>query len=93
MRYCAVLIFLLGLAGCYADPYQNPYDWAITGAAQKNIAVMAADPSDLISGKSNPASNGAAASAAVDKALGGAAGTAAGLQTPPPQSSMSVGGS
>jgi type IV pilus biogenesis protein CpaD/CtpE len=90
-----VLLFSsLGLTGCYLDPYQNPNDWSMTGATGKNIAAQAANPSDLISGKSNPYSNGVAASAAVDKALGGAAGTAAGLQTTSGSTpALSIGGS
>jgi hypothetical protein len=88
------LVLSLGLTGCYLDPYQNPNDWSMTGASDKNIAAQAANPSDLISGKSNLYSNGVAASAAIDKALGGAAGTAAGLQTPSGSTpALSIGGS
>jgi type IV pilus biogenesis protein CpaD/CtpE len=66
----------------------------MTGALHKNIAIQAANPSDLISGQSVGASNGVAASAAIDKALGGPAGTAAGLQAPPPNTStMDITGS
>lgn len=78
---CFALSLLL--TGCYLDPYQNPNDWSMTGAAQKNAVLQVADPADLIAGKSDAYGNGVAASAGVDKALGGAAGTAAGLQTPP----------
>ena len=91
MKAWAILILLLGLTGCYADPFQNPNEWSATGASGKNIALQVADPADLISGKSDPYSNGVAANAAVDKALGGTAGTAAGL-APPAQSAMSVTG-
>ncbi len=75
-------ILALPLTGCYPDPYQNPGNWSMTGASRKNIVQQAANPADLLSGRSNPYSNGVAASAAVDQALGGAAGTAAGLQKP-----------
>lgn len=89
-----LLLSTLALAGCYPDPFSNPADWSMTGASHKNIALQAANPSDLISGKSAGVSNGVAASAAIDKALGGAAGTAAGLQAPPPNtSSMDITGS
>lgn len=81
----------LALTGCYGDPYQNPADWAATGAARENIAQQTADKSDLIQGKSDDLSNGVAAAAGVDKALGGAAGTAAGLQTAPPELSKTGG--
>jgi hypothetical protein len=89
-----LLLLTLGLAGCYPDPFSNPGDWSMTGASHKNIAIQAADPSDLIAGRSDGSSNGVAASAAIDKALGGPAGTAAGLQAPPPiSSSMDITGS
>lgn len=76
-------VLFLALTGCYSDPYRNPDDWSATGAVQKNIAMQAAWPSDLIAGRAAHYSNGVAAAAAVDKALGGAAGTAKGLQTAP----------
>jgi hypothetical protein len=91
-------LFLLALAslaltGCEGalDPFQQPYNWAMTGAARQNLAVQAATPAELISGQSSPTSNGVAASAGIDKALGGAAGTAAGLQTAPPALNASIG--
>ncbi len=96
MRICAFFLLSLcsiGLTGCYPDPYQNPVDWSLRGATRENIAVQAANPSDLIVGKSAPGSNGVTASAAIDKALGGTAGTASGLQTAPPQTSIDVSGS
>jgi len=92
MQLWKIIILCIGLAGCYADPYRNPNNWTMTGAGGKTIAVMA-DPSDLISGKSDPSSNGVAAAAGVSKALGGAAGNAAGLQTVPTQPTMSLTGS
>lgn len=88
-----LLILLIGLAGCYADPFQNPGDWSMTGASRKNTAVQVATPSQLISGQPGDSSNGVAASAAIDKALGGPAGTAAGLQTAPPITTLSITGS
>jgi hypothetical protein len=96
MRVWTVLqlfVILTALAGCYADPFQNPGSWAMTGASRKNIAVQSAAPSQLIEGQGDDNSNGVAASAAIDKALGGPAGTAAGLQTPPPVTPLSITGS
>jgi hypothetical protein len=86
-------ILMLGLSGCYADPFQNPGNWSMTGAPRKNVAAQAARPSDLIAGQQRKSSNGVAASAAIDKALGGAAGTAAGLQTPPAPTTLNITGS
>jgi type IV pilus biogenesis protein CpaD/CtpE len=96
MRISAVLLLSMAsiaLTGCYPDPFQNPSDWSMTGATRKNLAAQAANPSDLIEGRSELNSNGVAASAAIDKALGGAAGTAAGLQTPPSTTSLDITGS
>jgi hypothetical protein len=96
MRFWTILQFLtlmLGLAGCYPDPFQNQGDWSMTGASRKNIAVQAATPSQLINGQQGDGSSGVAASAAIDKALGGPAGTAAGLQTPPPATTLNITGS
>jgi hypothetical protein len=87
------LLLMVGLAGCYADPYANPGDWSMTGATRKNVAIQAATPSQLIAGQPGGSSNGVAASAAIDKALGGAAGTAAGLQTAPPPTTLNITGS
>jgi hypothetical protein len=88
-----LLVLIIGLTGCYTDPFQNPGDWSMTGASRKNTAVQVAAPSQLIIGQPESSSNGVAASAAIDKALGGAAGTAAGLQTPPPITTLSITGS
>ncbi len=96
MRIWIVLQFMVigaALAGCYADPYQNPKNWAMNGAPRKDVAVQSAVPSQLIAGQGDDNSNGVAASAAIDKALGGAAGTAAGLQTPPPITTLNITGS
>ena len=80
--FCVTLLTLTGCVGAF-DPFQRPGNWAETGAANETIAQQVANPSDLISGRSDPLTNGVAASAAVDKALGAnGAGTAAGLQTP-----------
>ena len=82
LAFFSFCVILLGLSGCVLDPFQRPGTWSETGASNENLAAQVADPSDLISGKSNPYSNGVAAAAGVDKALGAnGAGTAAGLQT------------
>jgi len=93
MQRWMVLILCLGLAAGYADPYDNPGDWSATGSARENIAVQAADPADLISGKSNPNSNGVAASTGIDKGYGGVGGTAAGVLPAPAPTTMSITGS
>jgi hypothetical protein len=93
MLRCAILMLSLSLTGCYADPYADPHNWSMTGASRRNIAIQAANPLDLISGKSDPYANGVAASAGVDKALGGAAGNAAGLATPPVLPAINITGS
>ena len=67
--FCVTLLTLTGCVGAF-DPFQRPGNWAETGAANETIAQQAANPSDLISGRSDPLSNGIAASAAIDKALG-----------------------
>jgi hypothetical protein len=82
---------LLSLSGCVLDPFQRPGTWSMTGASREDIAQQAANPADLISGRSEPSSNGVAAVAGVDKALGAnGAGTAAGLQTPVSPTSVFV---
>ncbi len=51
MRVWTVLQFfviLMALPGCYADPFQNPGSWAMTGASRSNIAVQSGAPSQLI---------------------------------------------
>jgi hypothetical protein len=79
--FCVMTLTLTGCVGAF-DPFQRPGNWALTGASNEDIAQMAYNKSDLISGTSNPLSNGVAASAGVDKALGAnGAGTATGLQT------------
>jgi hypothetical protein len=77
-------VMSIGLTSCYPDPFENPGDWSMTGASRQNIAAQAANPVDLLNGRSDLNSNGVAASAAIDAALGGAAGNASGLQKPPP---------
>lgn len=75
---CTAILTLSGCASPF-DPYQNPSDWAETGAANETIAQQAASKSDLISGQSEAGTSGIAAVGAVEKATGG--GTASGLQT------------
>jgi hypothetical protein len=76
MRATSLLVLALaaiGLAGCYPDPYQNPYDWSMNGAPRENIAVQAAQPSDLLQGHGEPGADGITAAAPVDAAIGGTA--------------------
>lgn len=48
----ALIGLLLGLAACQEmDPYTRPDTWAPTGANAGNIAVMVANPSDLLRGR------------------------------------------
>jgi hypothetical protein len=91
MRATSLLVLALaaiGLAGCYPDPYQNPYDWSMNGAPRENIAVQAAQPSDLLQGHGEPGADGITAAAPVDAAIGGTAQTGAGLLKPPTASNI-----
>jgi hypothetical protein len=85
----------LPLAGCVGplgpDPFQRPNNWSLNGAPLENTAIEVDQKSDLLNGRSDPASNGVAASAAIDQALGGPAGTAAGLQKAPASISFTSG--
>jgi len=83
LGFAAVAVLCLALTGCYSEPFQNPGDWAETGAANEDLALQAANKDDLLSGRSQPGSQGVAAAAGVDEAIGGSAGTATGLQKPP----------
>ncbi len=87
----AAAVLCLALTGCYAEPFQNPGDWAPTGAAKEDLAMQAADKDDLLAGRSEPGSQGVAATAGVDSAIGGASGSAAGLQKPPKDISFTSG--
>jgi len=91
LGFAAAAILCLGLAGCYAEPFQNPGDWAPTGAAREDLAIQAANKDDLLAGRSEPGSQGVAAAAGVDAATGGTAGNAAGLQKPPKEITFSSG--
>ncbi len=84
MIFLAVCAAPLGLTSCVGafDPFQRPYQWSVTGAANETIAQQAANPSDLLSGESDPTTNGIVAAGGIDKALGaGGVGSASGLQT------------
>ncbi len=53
MRLVGIVSLALGLgcAGCAAtDPYQRAGMWQPMGAVQANLAVMVADPADLVAG-------------------------------------------
>jgi hypothetical protein len=91
LGFAVIAAMCLGLAGCYPEPFQNPGDWAPTGAAKEDLAMQAADKDDLLAGRSEPGGQGVAAAAGVDAAIGGAAGTAAGLQKAPAAISFTSG--
>ncbi len=91
LGFAAAAILCLGLTGCYPDPFQNPSDWSMTGAAREDTAVQVANKDDLLAGRGEAGSQGVAAAAGVDVAIGGAAGTAAGLQKPPKDISFTSG--
>lgn len=51
-RGCGILICVLAVGGCAdRDPYLRTDVWKPTGANAANIAAMAANPHDLISGR------------------------------------------
>jgi hypothetical protein len=85
----ALVCSAVALSGCYDDPFANPNQWSMNGAPRENLAVQAADPSELITGHGAATSQGVAAAAGVDLAIGGNAGTATGLQKAPPSISFS----
>jgi hypothetical protein len=89
--FLAAGILCLGLTGCYPDPFQNPADWQMTGAAREDTAQQVVNKDDLLAGRSEPGSQGVAAAAGVDVAIGGAAGSAAGLQKAPKEISFTSG--
>jgi hypothetical protein len=91
LGFAAVAVLCIGLTGCYAEPFQNPGDWAPTGAAKEDLAMQAADKDDLLAGRSEPGSQGVAATAGVDAAIGGTSGSATGLQKPPKDISFTSG--
>ena len=64
MRYS--LILFLVLAGCAAeDPLNRPGLWHPVGANDANLAVMVADPNDLVTGVVDQRMDGQVAAAAV----------------------------
>ena len=52
LGFAVIAAMCLGLAGCYPEPFQNPGDWAPTGAAKEDLAMQAADKDDLLAGRS-----------------------------------------
>lgn len=71
--HCVVLTgILLFLAGCASrDPYYRTDVWRPTGANAANIAVMAADPHDLIRGRGDTRQLAKAPELAVEKVWAG----------------------
>jgi len=73
-RYAAISLGLLALAGCdRIDPLKRPYMWYASGANAYNIAAMAANPADLIHGRSAPRRQAAMDGDAVDRVWSGKA--------------------
>jgi len=67
MRIHLALLVLL-LAGCAnTDPYRRADVWSPTGANAGNIAAMAANPHDLIFGRSANGADAHQAAGAVDR--------------------------
>jgi hypothetical protein len=78
---------MLALAGCdQIDPLKRPYMWHESGVNPHNIAVMAANPADLLHGRDTPKRNVVLESNSIDRLysgkpmpllIGGAAGSGA----------------
>jgi hypothetical protein len=62
------LLSASGLTGCDAiDPLNRPYAWAPTNSTRHNVALMAANPADLIHGRDEPRRNARAETDAIDR--------------------------
>jgi uncharacterized membrane protein YgcG len=54
--FASAVLSLLTLTGCdQIDPLTRPYGWQPSQANARNIAAMAANPADLIQGRSSKA--------------------------------------
>ena len=59
---------LVLVSGCHAlEPYERHGSWHPTGTYDANIAIMAADPADLVRGRGATASDGHAAAVAIER--------------------------
>jgi hypothetical protein len=71
-KYAAAAVSLLALAGCdQIDPLKRPYMWEESGVNDHNIAVMAANPSDLSRGRETPKRNVSLESDSIEKLWAG----------------------
>jgi|SwirhisoilCB3_FD_contig_31_10377651_length_1351_multi_2_in_0_out_0_2 type IV pilus biogenesis protein CpaD/CtpE len=65
---CGAMVMLGLLAGCVdRDPYRRTDVWYPSGTNAGNLAVMVANPNDLIRGHGEQKSDGKAAVTAVDR--------------------------
>ena len=88
-RCAALALSLLSLAACdQIDPLKRPYMWYADGANAHNIAAMAANPKDLVHGRSSLKRQAAMDGDAVDRiwagkapALGGGGGGGGGASS------------
>ena len=64
----ALALLTLGLlAGCTIDPFDRPGVWRPGGVNDANLAVMAADPNDLVRGHGEAGADGQLATAPVTR--------------------------
>lgn len=70
-----LLVLLLGVAGCTADPFERPGTWSLPygsiNSNDANLRVMLQDPRDLVAGRGEEASLGAEASPPVRRLVTG----------------------
>lgn len=72
MKATATLLVLASIALLAAcDPFQTPGTWRSTGANDRNLQVMVADPRDLTKGVTTNLARGGAASTPVLNLLAG----------------------
>jgi type IV pilus biogenesis protein CpaD/CtpE len=68
LRLVVLSIVSLAAAGCtITDPYERAGVWHPRGSNNGNLAVMVADPNDLVIGRGVSTSNGWLASRAIDR--------------------------
>ena len=68
LRGAALSTMVVIVSGCsLVDPNERAGVWHPRGVNDGNLAVMVADPHDLVSGKESTVSDGILASAAVDR--------------------------
>jgi type IV pilus biogenesis protein CpaD/CtpE len=67
MRALLLLLLLLPAACAYTDPVYRPGDWMPRGVSDRNLAVMVAEPSDLIYGRGETGADAKLATAAINR--------------------------